>query len=461
VGTLPIQPERTGYVFAGWNTAANGSGSPFTGSTAVAANLPVYAQWDKNLSNTNVSLLSIVGKLAGDQNVRTGPTTGFPVATVLLANDLVHIVKIDADSRWMVVEYARDTIAYTSNLYMDAVLSSRVGKVLANTYVYTATTGNNKLGVIEKNSFVLIIEKDVSGNWFKILYDGKSVGYIATSNVLIPRGVVDTVTSSPNVSVVNRAASNNPGLHNYPGKRGPAAYNQIINQFNIGQNTPNGTGGYTTTTYNARYNQSRDTSGNVTATYCNIFNWDVMTAMGVHFPHWGLPNGTFAIPVSGRVQIKTPYIPPPGTVTGTGGHYELTANMLYEWMKAYGKDYGWTEVGPTIAQNRANNGFPTITVWRHNSDSSSGHVQVVRPETSSFPYSSANSCVVAQAGSVNFNYGNVRTSGMSYTGGIPVTPGSTYALKYYTHDIDLANGSSDPYNQPEKRHTIDPADPGM
>jgi hypothetical protein len=140
--------------------------------------------------------------------------------------------------------------------------------------------------------------------------------------------------------------------------------------------------------------------------------------------------------------------------------------MLYEWMRAYGKDYGWTEVDPTIAQNRANNGFPTVTVHRNNSDGSSGHVQVVRPENENYVYSSANKCVIAQAGASNFSYGNVRTA---YSGGVPTTSTHTYALKYYTHDIAdpaIASGPSVVTNalnvQPQSELlTIDAGDTGM
>ncbi|MDR1428751.1 MAG: InlB B-repeat-containing protein [Spirochaetaceae bacterium] len=42
---FPANPERSGYAFTGWNTASNGGGSPFTASSAVSADITVYAQW--------------------------------------------------------------------------------------------------------------------------------------------------------------------------------------------------------------------------------------------------------------------------------------------------------------------------------------------------------------------------------------------------------------------------------
>ena len=45
VGTLPTAPSRAGYTFAGWNTAANGSGTVFTAATTVLSNITVYSRW--------------------------------------------------------------------------------------------------------------------------------------------------------------------------------------------------------------------------------------------------------------------------------------------------------------------------------------------------------------------------------------------------------------------------------
>jgi len=45
---MPADPKRSGYTFNGWNTMQNGSGTAFTGSVVVTANIEVFAQWKEN-----------------------------------------------------------------------------------------------------------------------------------------------------------------------------------------------------------------------------------------------------------------------------------------------------------------------------------------------------------------------------------------------------------------------------
>ena len=42
---LPDPPTRSGFIFDGWNTQANGGGTPFNAGTSVPSNMNVYAQW--------------------------------------------------------------------------------------------------------------------------------------------------------------------------------------------------------------------------------------------------------------------------------------------------------------------------------------------------------------------------------------------------------------------------------
>ncbi len=46
---LPEEPTREDYVFIEWNTSSNGSGTEFTSSTPVIADITVYAQWDEEI----------------------------------------------------------------------------------------------------------------------------------------------------------------------------------------------------------------------------------------------------------------------------------------------------------------------------------------------------------------------------------------------------------------------------
>lgn len=45
---MPAYPTIDGYYCTGWNTAQDGSGTPFTGTTPVTADIDVYAQWSEN-----------------------------------------------------------------------------------------------------------------------------------------------------------------------------------------------------------------------------------------------------------------------------------------------------------------------------------------------------------------------------------------------------------------------------
>ena len=181
------------------------------------------------------------------------------------------------------------------------------------------------------------------------------------------------VYSNYNVSVSSKAAANKPHYKNAEGKRGRDAYNTVINQFNV--NT------------NSRY------AATSKSTYCNIFAWDVMSAMKVQLPHW--------IYNSGKNRGK------PAEPFASGAH-ELNANATYNWLNNYGAAYGWKKVSAADAQKRANSGYPTVVIWK-NPTGASGHVAVVRPEGNGYGYSSSNGPVTAQAGAQNKNYLNVKS----------------------------------------------------
>jgi uncharacterized repeat protein (TIGR02543 family) len=67
VDNLPAEPTRPNWNFTGWNTARDGNGTPFTGDTAVTADITVYAQWvEIDLSDFFTINVSLRDNVEGD-----------------------------------------------------------------------------------------------------------------------------------------------------------------------------------------------------------------------------------------------------------------------------------------------------------------------------------------------------------------------------------------------------------
>ncbi len=140
-------------------------------------------------------------------------------------------------------------------------------------------------------------------------------------------------------------------------------------------------------------------------TYCNIFVWDVSSALGCEIPHW----------VDGETMAPRQYPDIKGAV-------ELGANATYGWLEEYGDDYGWIEVTAEQAQEYANKGYPAVTTWK-NPGGGAGHVQIVRPSEDG-AYDESRGVSVAQAGGHNYEY--------TYTGSI-YSSSSLSRVRYYVH----------------------------
>ena len=148
-------------------------------------------------------------------------------------------------------------------------------------------------------------------------------------------------------------------------KRSKSAYNATIDKVNV-------------------YNYTKKGG----TTYCNIFVQDVMDAMG----------------------LKNFYT-------------KQRANATYQWLNSTGKNSkGWKLISAYTAQQRANSGYPTLVIW-YNTKGDPGHVALVRPETSNYPYNKGGKGpVIANAGASTFAYGYVKDGFGSRT------------VQYWTHD---------------------------
>ena len=97
-------------------------------------------------------------------------------------------------------------------------------------------------------------------------------------------------------------------------------------------------------------------------TWCNIFVWDVTSALGAEIPHWMWPDGRAARPAD-----------------KAAGAVEMLANDMLGWLTGpVGRKAGWVECSRQQAQQAANAGCPVVGVWKAPAGQT-GHVAIVRP----------------------------------------------------------------------------------
>ncbi|MDR1589195.1 MAG: hypothetical protein LBS51_03270 [Oscillospiraceae bacterium] len=154
-----------------------------------------------------------------------------------------------------------------------------------------------------------------------------------------------------------------PAIVNGEADRSPEALRAVIDQFGV----------ETSERYRPRRNGSD--------TYCNIFVWDVTSALGSEIPH-------YADPETGA----------PLAYPDVSGALEQGAIAMETWLETFGAQYGWREVDAETAQRYANEGRPAVTTSKD-----AGHTQIVCP-SSSGGYDPARGVSIAQAGSRVYNY---------------------------------------------------------
>jgi len=147
--------------------------------------------------------------------------------------------------------------------------------------------------------------------------------------------------------------------------RSPELYRAVINQFQVETAE--------------RYRPFRN--GN---TYCNIYVWDVTSAMGAEIP-------LYTDPATGQPR----YYP------DTRGAKSMGAIAMEQWLSTCGPAYGWREADAETAQMYANRGKPAVTTA-----GSLGHVQIICPSRDG-KFDKIRGVTVAQAGRIVTNYTNI------------------------------------------------------
>ena len=155
-----------------------------------------------------------------------------------------------------------------------------------------------------------------------------------------------------------------PAVRSTEANRSPQLYRAIVDQFRV-ETTP-------------RY-QPRDGKS-----YCNIFVWDVTSAMGAEIPY--------------RTDSQTGEPWP----EDTGNAISMSAARMDAWLERFGETYGWREADAQTAQYYANQGKPAVTTA-----GSVGHVQVVVPSRDG-GYDPQRGVTIAQAGGNLTSYTSIK-----------------------------------------------------
>jgi hypothetical protein len=158
-----------------------------------------------------------------------------------------------------------------------------------------------------------------------------------------------------------------------------------------------------------------------TETFCNIYAYDVVTAMGAYVPRiWWKPDAIAAIQAGAEVVSPTDYEARAGENVVTANETfttQVNANALMEWMRDWGVPaFGWEIVETAeAAQAEANGGNIVIILARHAVAEESGHVSVILAESAQHraPTETSNDAYVplqSQAGASNFSYNDTESA---------------------------------------------------
>ena len=160
-------------------------------------------------------------------------------------------------------------------------------------------------------------------------------------------------------------------------------------------------------------------AANSDSTFCNVYAYDFVTAMGAYIPRTWWYEGTIAQIQGGATAVTIAEYQArlvagesvAGLITPIYGETvrELSANGLNDWMQTWGASFGWEQAGSmTAAQEAANAGSVVVVL----ATGSPGHISVVLAEKGDLTAArDGNGEVFAplqsQAGAHNVNHDNL------------------------------------------------------
>lgn len=203
---------------------------------------------------------------------------------------------------------------------------------------------------------------------------GSNAMLLGLSNAMALQRKQDAPYSMPVKAKTPVAASKpvTPAIYSFAYNRSAALYNRVIAQFSVETNP--------------RYAVNKKGRGD---TYCNIFVWDVTSAMGAQIPHYINPKT--------GAPMQYPKL---------SGARELSANGIYNWLHKHGATYGWYPVSESEAQMLANQGQPVVATLKRSGKS--GHVQMVCPSADGL-YNPKRGVTIAQAGCRLTSYASIKS----------------------------------------------------
>jgi uncharacterized repeat protein (TIGR02543 family) len=194
LGTLPKPPVRPGYNFAGWNTKADGSGTSFTGTTAVTEDKTVYAKWQSTavpgaaledkltwLRTNAIDNGFYIVEVTADESIlpQTLSYTGKTNVTICLKADTeMRTISLSVNGSLFTVQTGVTLILdnnitlngktenNTSLVYVYGTLEMREGSFVTGNqkYIYTSTSNVSGGGVYISGGTFTMSGGEISGN---------------------------------------------------------------------------------------------------------------------------------------------------------------------------------------------------------------------------------------------------------------------------------------------------------